>query len=409
MLRPRALRTACRHEVLLTLCRSTCQREDEPPCSRSWWWYAGRSFLLDPKVRGQHATQRHRGSARLEDLSFQVAIQSLDSSPYNRRGALDRMKQYCSTAVIVHWGDPSPTIEVALRYHQEGDFSKVVVVANDLQDCPGALQGSAISWIIPPRNLGFGGACNFGAQRYVASKYAFLNADVTLSSNVISMCLDALDISGVGISGPMLHFPSGELQSACGSVSRYMKIARSNTPPAQSISECDWVTGAALFCRHEVFDSIGFDGSYFLGVEDVDIGYRAKLQGWKVVVVSGEVATHQARTTLKGARPVYYVMRNQIWFSRRHGSFLGGSAITLYLLRALPRIMLADVVKRRPSHVLLMYHGLIAGWRTLPNAGEPLVDEPIPSRWIDWQRNCRVRRGWTGRPDPSRNQLSSDG
>jgi len=167
-----------------------------------------------------------------------------------------------------------------------------------------------------------------------------------------------------------------------------MKIPRSDTWPTGSVTDCCWATGAALFCSWEVVDALGFDGSYFLGTEDVDIGFRAKLAGWNVVVIGGEVTTHPARTTLKGARPVYYDMRNQIWFTRRHGSFVGGTAITFYMLRALPRVALADLFKRRrPSHGLLMIHGLVDGWRALPGSLEPLVGEPIPSRWIDWHHD----------------------
>jgi N-acetylglucosaminyl-diphospho-decaprenol L-rhamnosyltransferase len=293
---------------------------------------------------------------------------------------------YASAAVIVHWGDPRLTVEAALSYDREGHFSKVVVVANDLQACPSELGDTAISWIVPSRNLGFGGGCNFGAAKFPASKYAFLNADVTFHPNSISMCLDALDIPQVGISAPALYFPDGRLQSGCGFVSRIMRIPRSDTPPSQSVSECDYVTGASLFCRHEVFESIGFDGSYFLSYEDLDIGYRARLAGWKVVVLSGATATHPARTTLRGVRPIYYGIRNPIWFSRRHGSFLGSIFITAHSLRKLPRVLLADVVKRRPPHTLLMCRGLVDGWRTMPDTKDPLWDEPIPSRWIDWHR-----------------------
>ena len=108
---------------------------------------------------------------------------------------------------------------------------------------------------------------------------------------------DALDMSGAGISAPVLYLPNGDLQSGCGSLSRRMMMPYINNAPTQPISECDWVTGASLFCRHEVFESIGFDGSYFLGCEDLDIGYRAKLAGWRVVVVC-----RQALRTLAGRR-----------------------------------------------------------------------------------------------------------
>jgi GT2 family glycosyltransferase len=70
------------------------------------------------------------------------------------------------------------------------------VVANDLQECPAALQGSAISWILPPRNLGFDGGCSLGAQ-HPAAKFAFLNADVILKPTTVTICLDALDLPDV--------------------------------------------------------------------------------------------------------------------------------------------------------------------------------------------------------------------
>ncbi len=300
------------------------------------------------------------------------------------------MVRYPSVAILVHWGDPRATADVAMRYHLDGSFSKVVVVANDLEACPSDLSDTDISWIIPHRNLGFGGGCNFGARRYQASKYAFLNADVTFRPGAIKACLDALDRPDVGIAAPALYFPHGRLQSGCGSVSRYLKVPRVGSAPTRPFQECEWVTGAALFCRQEVAESVGFDGSYFLGFEDVDLGLRARSSGWKVVIVSGGAAIHPARATLKGARPVYYGVRNQIWLSRRHGSFFGSAAVSIYAMRSLPRIVIADLIKRRPSHSRLMLHGLMAGWSELPSEEEPLADEPIASRWIDWRRNQRL-------------------
>jgi GT2 family glycosyltransferase len=298
------------------------------------------------------------------------------------------MAHVISTAVIVHWGDSRPTIEAAIRYYRQGLFSNVVIVANDLQDRPRELFNSNIAWVVPPRNLGFGGGCNFGAWRYPAAKYAFFNSDVTLDSEAISMCLDVLDLPYVGISAPTLLFPDGTLQSGCGFLSKNIKAPICNVRPRESISECEWVTGAALFCRGELFNSMTFDGSYFLGCEDVDFCLRANRNGWKVVVISAAIGTHPARTTLKGARPVYYEMRNEIWLSRKYQSLLCNVAITLYMLRVTPRVGVADVIKkRRLSHSRLIVHGLIDGWRALPKSSEPLLDEPIPTRWIDWGQN----------------------
>jgi hypothetical protein len=54
------------------------------------------------------------------------------------------MTRYLSIAIRAHWGDPRATPEVAMRYHRDGSFSKVVVVANDLEMCPSELNGSEL-------------------------------------------------------------------------------------------------------------------------------------------------------------------------------------------------------------------------------------------------------------------------
>jgi len=45
----------------------------------------------------------------------------------------------------------------------------------------------------------------------------------------------------------------------------------------------DWVTGAFLMMRKEVFQKTGgFDKDYFMYVEEVDLCFRAKKLGWEV-------------------------------------------------------------------------------------------------------------------------------
>src|SRR5690606_3091776 len=59
----------------------------------------------------------------------------------------------CSRTVIVHYGDPSPTVALA---NQLAEFdTDVVVVANDRSTRPDTL-GSHAVWQIPERNLGYG-------------------------------------------------------------------------------------------------------------------------------------------------------------------------------------------------------------------------------------------------------------
>jgi hypothetical protein len=55
----------------------------------------------------------------------------------------------------------------------------------------------------------------------------------------------------------------------------------------------DWVSGAAIVIRRQLLDDIGLlDERFFMYCEDVDLGFRAKQKGWRVVYYPGAVVTH---------------------------------------------------------------------------------------------------------------------
>jgi GT2 family glycosyltransferase len=289
-------------------------------------------------------------------------------------------------AVIVHWGSEEPTIRAVLAALDTGLFSDVVVVANDRKPRPLLLNKVAIRWEVPSRNLGFGGACQFGADSCTAKRYAFFNADVIISATDIAKCLEALDEPGIGIAAPVLRYPDGTLQSACGTLSRVIWSPDPLNLPLCVQSEplqCAWVTGAALFCRADVLQQVGWDGSYFLLCEDVDLCLRAGMAGWQVVIVPGATGLHQAGGTLVGIAMSYYGPRNRIWLARRYGSVSRSLLVTLVMALVTLRLVLADIVKWRRSHAMLHARGIIAGWASLPTDKQPQVGEPIPARWMD--------------------------
>lgn len=54
-----------------------------------------------------------------------------------------------------------------------------------------------------------------------------------------------------------------------------------------------WLSGACLLVRHTAWEQVaGFDESYFMFFEDVDLGERLGLAGWENVYVPGAVVVH---------------------------------------------------------------------------------------------------------------------
>ena len=297
-------------------------------------------------------------------------------------------------AVIVHYGDLRRTTRAVLNHRKLGVFSDVIVIANDLRPRPSALTDGTCTWLIPSRNLGFGGACQLGAMTRRADVYAFFNAHVTIDEISVERCVQAFDVKDVGIASPFSYYPSSGMPTLDWQYARcirtYSRVLRRpiSVPLKDShahgeaslgaLLDNDWAPGAAIFCRHEIIRDIGWDGSYFLGVEDVDICMRAKKSGWRVVAVPSAIAFHTGESTRTSAITAYYAPRNQLWFVRKYYGRRVQALVTAYLLFVLCRVAIADVLKkRRPPHTKPTTLGILDGWLLWPNSTEALPGEPL--------------------------------
>ena len=226
------------------------------------------------------------------------------------------------TAVVVHYGDRQRTVRAVLGHWDLKVFTRIIVVANDLSERPAELSDDVCSWLIPSRNLGFGGACQLAATTCSADVYAFFNAHITMDGVSVCRCVAAFDIPDVGITAPNVYLPTGNPEidwkyTRC--IRTYSRAARlpirvplrhpkgrgTVTGNAEAddgrsngeVIDNEWATGCAIFCRNEIIRDIGWDGSYFLTYEDSDISMRTRRSGWRVVTVSSALAYHTGEST----------------------------------------------------------------------------------------------------------------
>ncbi len=79
--------------------------------------------------------------------------------------------------------------------------------------------------------------------------------------------------------------------------------------------EVFWASGAALFVRSELFKSLGgFDGGYFAHMEEIDLCWRMKRAGYKIMVKPKSVVYHVGGGTLAATNPykTYLNFRNSL-------------------------------------------------------------------------------------------------
>lgn len=152
-------------------------------------------------------------------------------------------------------------------------------------------------------NIGFGAASNRGAQEAAADFLGFLNPDTRLLSGSLQEVSEFFHTHPeTGITGGRLIGQDGksELWSA-GSTATLVRIIgnkfrffRGLPPERSEFVSVGFVSGAALFIRKSLFDSLGgFDERFFLYFEDMDLCLRSLAAGAGVVLLPTLVFTHE--------------------------------------------------------------------------------------------------------------------
>jgi hypothetical protein len=173
-----------------------------------------------------------------------------------------------------------------------------------------------------------------------------LNPDTIVRPGAATALIDFLTTHPhVGIAGGRLEFPDGNPQTAAfrfpsllaeledtiriGLVSRMLGRFRVPSPIRDEPHPTDWVNGASMIVRREVFETVGFmDEGFFLYFEETDFCRRANRAGWPIwhVPASRVVHLEGQSTGVTGAnlalkpRPTYWFDSRSRYFRKHVGA-----------------------------------------------------------------------------------------
>jgi GT2 family glycosyltransferase len=143
---------------------------------------------------------------------------------------------------------------------------------------------------------------NNNAAKHAKGKYLlFLNNDTLVHDNWLKPMTDVFEnFDNVGIVGSKLIYPDGRLQEAGGIIWddasgwNYGRLDDPEKPEYNFVRECDYVSGASLMIKKELWNQLnGFDEHFSPAYyEDTDIAFRARKTGYKVMYQPLSVITH---------------------------------------------------------------------------------------------------------------------
>jgi N-acetylglucosaminyl-diphospho-decaprenol L-rhamnosyltransferase len=208
------------------------------------------------------------------------------------------------SAVVVNYNAGQFLVDCVAGLRNEG-IGEVVVVDNHSTDGSLAALAEAdpdVFRLASGGNLGYGRAANLGAARCHGRYLLVCNPDVVIRPGAVATLAKALDADpGLGIVGPRLVNPDGSLypsarafpslgdavgHGALGLIwpsnpwSRRYRLLDWDHIEGRRV---DWVSGALFLVRMETWQALGgFDPSYYMYLEDVDLCWRAGHSGWEV-------------------------------------------------------------------------------------------------------------------------------
>ena len=169
---------------------------------------------------------------------------------------------------------------------------KVLVVDNASTD--GSLEYMKehypkIEVIVLDKNYGFSKAVNVGIQHSTTPYVILLNNDTTVDPHYVEEMVKAIERSPriFSVSSKMIQMYHPELIDSAGDLYTLLGwgVCRGTGRPVSNYTEADEIftacAGAAIYQR-SAFSKIGyFDENHFAYLEDIDVGYRAKIYGYK--------------------------------------------------------------------------------------------------------------------------------
>ena len=203
------------------------------------------------------------------------------------------------------------------------------------------------------QNKGFSQANNTGAKYAKGEYLLFLNADTEVCSDFLSDLVNSFKEKDFGAAGLKLYNTDNTFQLSFWNENTFFNEIRNKEEENKfksrnsvymnekekeymEIKKVDWVTGASLFIRKDIFESTGgFDEDYFLFYEDADLCKRISDKGLGIYFYPRSRIIHHKGENVNPdfqSDTYYYSKQSQLIYYKKHNNLFNNILLRLYLL-----------------------------------------------------------------------------
>lgn len=242
--------------------------------------------------------------------------------------------------VILNWNGLS-FLKSFLPQVIETQYSNLQIVVGDNASTDGSAtflreQYPNIRIIQNKTNFGFAGGYNLVLDQVDADYYVLLNSDVQVLANWIKPVIDAMERD------PMIAAAQPKIKSfneplkfeyagaAGGFLDRFgfpfcrgriFDVIETDLAQYNDPAEIFWASGAALFVKSACWKQVGgLDPDFFAHMEEIDVCWRLKNLGYKIIYCPEAEVFHVGGGTLNSTNPfkTYLNFRNNLYLLQKN-------------------------------------------------------------------------------------------
>ncbi|WP_187764725.1 glycosyltransferase [Saccharopolyspora spinosa] len=229
----------------------------------------------------------------------------------NYRGADDTIT--CLRVLREDLDYPADRLEVICVDNASGDGSSEQIRA----------AAPEVRLIESDTNRGFAGGCNLAARNATGQVLAFLNNDAKPDRDWVRAAVAVLRSEPTvgAVASKVLDWEGRHIDFVDGGLTWFGMGYKRHAGEVDDGShdaarDVLFGTGSALFVRAELFAALdGFDERFFMFYEDVDLGWRLNLRGWRVRYEPRSLTFHRHHASMaevSSAREYYLLERNAL-------------------------------------------------------------------------------------------------
>jgi len=300
-------------------------------------------------------------------------------TPQSTNFPISQFPNFPISVIIPNWNGAEhlPTCLDSLRA-QTCPNVEIIVADNASTDGSQALlarQYPEVRLVQLPENRGFTGACNAGLEAAGGEILVLLNNDTEADPNWLAAVAAAFERhpEAGSVASKMLLFDQRDVFHTAGDFYRLDGTPGNRGVWQKDVGQYDQeeyvfsACGGSAAYRRTMLEQIGsLDDAFFFSCEDLDLGWRAQLAGWRCLYVPEAIVYHKLQATGGGTTASFYNGRNFIYLIAKD---YPGSLLRRYwpaVLRAQLRISWEALRAWRGAAARARLQGQLAGLLGLP-------------------------------------------